>query len=142
MDSQPNNPIFTYSFTIPEKAADENGHVNNVMYVQWMQDVAVRHYAHVGGVAPMQASGATWVVREHKIEYLRPAFPGEMIAAQTWVVNIRRARSLRKYRFIRQADGELLVRGETEWVLVNIETGRPLRIPEALAQVFTLYDGE
>lgn len=137
-----NNPVFTQRFSVPEKAVDENGHVNNVTYVQWMQDIAVQHYAYVGGVAPTQALGATWVVREHHIEYLRPAFLGELIEVQTWVVDIRRARSLRKYQFVRPADGQVLVRGETDWVFVDAHTGRPLRIPEGIAAVFTLYEME
>jgi acyl-CoA thioester hydrolase len=132
------NPIYTDEFTVPATAVDRNGHVNNVMYVQWMQDVAVRHYDAIGGTAPTQAAGATWVVREHRIEYLRPAFAGEQIVVQTWVVDIRRARSLRRYRFVRKSDGRLLVRGETDWVLIDVATGRPRKIPEEIASVFTL----
>ncbi len=138
MENHPANPIYTYQFTVPSAAVDQNGHVNNVMYVQWMQDIAVRHYDFIGGTAPMQAVGATWVVREHKIEYLLPAFAGEQIEAQTWVVNIRRVRSLRRYRFVRKPDGQLLVRGETDWVFVNVKTGQLGRIPKEVAQVFTL----
>ena len=52
-------PIYTYEFTVPDEAVDENGHVNNVMYVQWMQDAAVRHYEAMGGVGPTQASPAS-----------------------------------------------------------------------------------
>ena len=55
-------PIYSYEFTVPETAVDQNGHVNNVMYVQWMQDAAVRHYEAMGGTQPTQAIGATWVV--------------------------------------------------------------------------------
>lgn len=134
------SPIFTYRFTIPESAMDENGHVNNVTYVQWMQDIAVRHYDSLGGTDTTQSLGATWVVREHRIEYLLPAFAGEEIEAQTWVENIRRVRSLRKYRFIRVFDGKELVRGETDWVFVNAQTGQPLRIPEEVYQVLNLLD--
>lgn len=139
--NDPGEPVFRYRFRVPEKAVDENGHVNNVMYVQWMQDVAVQHYAYVGGVPPTRALGATWVVREHHIEYLRPAFLNELIEVQTWVVDIRRARSLRRYQFVRPTDGQVLVRGETDWVLVEAGSGRPRRIPEAIAGVFTLFDG-
>ncbi len=63
-------PIYPYEFTIPEDAVDENGHVNNVMYVQWMQDAAVRHYEAMGGRQLTMEIGATWVVRSHTIEYL------------------------------------------------------------------------
>ena len=138
MDNRPYNPIYTVQFTIPETAMDENGHVNNVNYVQWMQDIAVAHYDFMGGVAPTQALGATWVVREHKIEYLLPTFAGEEIEIQTWVVNLRRVRSLRKYRFIRKSDGQLLVRGETEWVFVDANSGQPRRIPAEVAKLFRL----
>jgi acyl-CoA thioester hydrolase len=132
------NPIYSYEFTVSATAVDRNGHVNNVMYVQWMQDVAVHHYDAIGGTAPMRAAGATWVVREHRIEYLRPAFAGEQIVVQTWVVDIRRVRSLRRYRFVRKSDGRLLARGETDWVFVDVRTGRPRKIPEEVASVFTL----
>ena len=107
-----------------------------------MQDIAIEHYDAMGGTAPTQALGATWVVREHKIVYLRPAFAGEEIEAQTWVVNLRRVRSLRKYRFVRTSDEALLVQGETDWVFVDAETGRPRRIPEEIAGIFTLTAGE
>ena len=138
MENHPANPIYTSEFVIPASAVDQNGHVNNVMYVQWMQDIAVRHYDFIGGTAPTQAAGATWVVREHKIEYLQPAFAGEQIVAQTWVANLRRVRSLRRYQFIRPSDGKVLVRGETDWVFVDAKTGQLRRIPEQVAKIFTI----
>jgi acyl-CoA thioester hydrolase len=102
-----------------------------------MQEIAVEHYTSIGGLE-VQGEQATWFVREHKIEYLLPAFGGEEIEIRTWVENIRRVRSLRKYEFVRKADGKVLVRGETDWVFVDIETGRPLPIPEEVAKIFSL----
>jgi acyl-CoA thioester hydrolase len=78
----------------------------------------------------------TWVVREHRIEYLLSAFSGEEIEIRTWVENIRRVRSLRKYQFIRTSDEELLVRGETDWVYIDGSTGKPGRIPGEILEVF------
>src|SRR5687767_3733520 len=104
----PISNIYSKTFSIPTNAIDENGHVNNVAYVQWMQDIAVEHYESIGGIRPTQLLGTTWVVREHHIQYLLPAFVGEEIAVKTWVENIRRVRSLRKYEFIRTADGKTL----------------------------------
>jgi len=75
-------------------------------------------------------------VREHKIEYLLPCFAGDEIEISTWVENIRRVRSLRKYEFARKADGEILVRGETDWVFMDVKTGRPQAVPEAVITVF------
>ena len=131
----------TYSklITIPRSAIDENGHVNNVAYVQWMQEIAIEHYASIGGIEA-QGREATWFVREHKIEYLLPAFDGEEIEIKTWVENTRRVRSLRKYEFVRKSDGNVLVKGETDWVFVDAKTGRPLPIPERVAGVFSLNE--
>ena len=131
------NHIYSRAFTVPVDAIDENGHVNNVAYVRWMQDIAVEHYASIGGIEA-QGTEATWVVREHKIEYLLPAFSGEEIEIKTWVENIRRVRSLRKYEFTRKSDGKVLVKGETDWVFVDARSGRPLPIPEAVSKVFDL----
>jgi acyl-CoA thioester hydrolase len=129
---------FSYELVIPKSAVDENGHVNNVFYVQWMQDAAVRHYEAMGGTGLTQALGATWVVRSHLVEYLRPAFEGERIRVSTWVANLRRVRSLRRYRFVRLADGQLLVRGETDWVFVDATSGAPRAVPVEVAGLFTL----
>jgi acyl-CoA thioester hydrolase len=129
--------VYRRELIIPEDVIDENGHVNNVAYVQWMQAIAVEHYASIGGIEA-QGKEATWFVREHKIEYFAPAFAGEEIEIRTWVENVRRVRSLRKYEFVRRSDGRVLVRGETDWVFVNAKTGAPAAIPEQVSKVFNL----
>jgi acyl-CoA thioester hydrolase len=128
--------VYSKTYKIPKSAIDENGHVNNVAYVQWMQDIAIEHYSSIGGVIA-QGPDATWVVREHKIEYLLPAFAEEEIEIKTWVENVRRVRSLRKYEFVRKSDGKVLVRGETDWVFVDVKTGTPRAIPEEVSRVFS-----
>jgi len=133
------NRVYIRSFTIPAEAIDENGHVNNVAYVQWMQDIAVEHYAAIGGIAA-QGNDATWFVREHRIEYFLPAFAGEEIEIKTWVENVRRVRSLRKYEFVRKSDGKILVKGETDWVFVDAKTGAPRAIPEEVSRVFAMQN--
>ena len=132
----PISNIYSKILIIPASTIDENGHANNVAYVQWMQDIAVEHYESIGGTKPTQMVGATWVVREHRIEYLLPAFAGEEIEIKTWVENIRRVRSLRKYEFIRNTDAKTLVRGETDWVFVDLQTGAPRAIPDEVSKVF------
>jgi acyl-CoA thioester hydrolase len=131
----PISSTYTKAYIIPENSIDENGHVNNVVYVQWMQDIAVGHYASIGGIQA-QGPDATWVVRSHRIEYFLPAFIGEEIEIGTWVENIQRVRSLRKYEFVRKADGKTLVKGETDWVFVDVKSGRPLAIPEEVINIF------
>ena len=142
MTKYSSNPIYSYNFTIPETAIDENGHVNSVSYVQWMQDAAMRHFEHLGGVPPMRAAGATWFVRSHKIEYLWPAFAGEQIEVRTWIADVRRVRSLRKYEFIRKTDGKLLVKGETDWVFIHAGSGHAMAIPDDILKIFPLVSKE
>jgi acyl-CoA thioester hydrolase len=129
------SPTYSKTITIRQSAIDENGHVNNVTYVQWMQDIAVEHYASIGGIEA-QGLDATWVVRSHRVEYFLPAFLGEEIEIRTWVENIQRVRSLRMYEFVRKADGKTLVKGETDWVFVDVKSGRPLAIPQEVVDVF------
>jgi acyl-CoA thioester hydrolase len=131
----PLSSIYSKTIIIPDSVIDENGHVNNVVYVQWMQDIAVEHYQSISGMNSMQPFDATWVVREHRIEYFLPAFADEEIEIKTWIENIRRVRSLRKYEFVRKSDGKVLVRGETDWVFVDIKTGSPRAIPEEVTSV-------
>lgn len=131
----PVSTVYSKLITIPKSAIDGNRHVNNVAYVQWMQDIAVEHYASIGGIQA-QGPDATWVIREHRIEYFLPAFEGEEMEIRTWVENVRRVRSLRKYEFVRKSDGRVLVRGETDWVFVDAKTGMPRAVPPEVIKVF------
>jgi len=131
----PISPIYIKTITIPASAIDENGHVNNVVYVQWMQDIALEHYSSIGGIEA-QGPDATWVIRKHSIEYFLPAFEGEEIEIHTWVESLRKVRSLRMYEFVRKSDGKILVKGETDWVFMDVKTGRVKAIPVEVEKVF------
>lgn len=130
--------VYRYRFTVPGEAIDRNGHVNNVEYVGWMQDVAVRHSDANRGTAPMHDSGGNWVVRTHRIDYLVPAVSGDEIEAFTWVATMSRVRSQRQYRFVRVRDGRVLVKGETDWVSVDGTTGKPRAIPDEVRRRFPM----
>ena len=131
--------IFHHKFIVPEEAIDGNGHVNNVFYVQWMQDVAIMHSNHQGGtIEKYQSLDSSWIVRSHHIEYLSPAFSGDEIEALTWVTDMRRVSSLRKYQFRRASDQTLLARAETRWVYVDAKTGRPIHIHKEIQTIFDL----
>jgi acyl-CoA thioester hydrolase len=135
----PVSQIYTKIFIIPESSIDENGHVNNVAYVQWMQDVAVEHYASIGGIQA-QGPDTTLGVLGLSIEYFLPAYVGEGVDGRAWGENVERVRSLRKYEFIRRSDGKTLVKGETDWVFVDVKSGRPLAIPDEVKNVFSNSD--
>lgn len=131
----PISSIYSKTITIPSAAIDENGHVNNVVYVQWMQDIAVEHYASIGGIEA-QGPDSTWVIRKHSVEYFLPAFAGEEIEIRTWVEALRKVRSLRMYEFVRKSDGKVLVKGETDWVFMDSKTGRIKAIPVEVEGIF------
>ncbi|MDB5297468.1 MAG: thioesterase [Phycisphaerales bacterium] len=129
---------FTHAFDVPASAIDANGHANNVEYVRWMQDVAVAHSDAVGCTAATAAAGGTWVVRAHRVEYKRPALAGDRVRVTTRVLDARRAFSTRTYRFERAADGVVLATGETDWVFVDVATGRPKSVPAEVIAAFDL----
>jgi acyl-CoA thioester hydrolase len=124
--------------SVPPSAIDANGHVNNVEFVRWMQDAALAHADAAGCTAATLAAGATWVVRSHHVEYLRPAVAGDTIRVLTWVANVRRAFSLRRYQFRRAGDDTLLATGETDWVFVDTKAARPRSIPQEIMRGFEL----
>ncbi len=130
--------IFQHTFTVPDSAIDALGHVNNVVYVQWMQDVAIMHSDSLGGtIEKYMKLGAIWVVKTHRIEYHGPAFAGDRIIAKTWVSNIKNTSSLRKYKFFRESDNKIIAAAETMWVFINLKNGRPVTIPDEISDMFT-----
>jgi len=130
-------PIFHHELTISSSAIDVNGHVNNVMYVQWMQDAAIAHSNSVGDtLTRQQDAGVMWVARSHHIDYLRQSFEQDVIVIETWAESFRKTSSLRQYRFLRKSDNTLLAKANTMWVYLHKETGRPVAIEEAIMKLY------
>lgn len=134
--------VYEYELVVGDSVIDENRHINNVAYVQWMQDVAIAHSNSVGGTQATQAVGATWVARSHHIEYLRPGFAGERLRILTWIADLRKARSRRKYKFLRPADNTVLAVGETDWVFIDAKTGRPRSVPPTVSDCYQILPAE
>lgn len=129
--------MFDQTFSIPEQAIDELGHVSNLTYIAWMQDIAIQHSAAKGWpVERYLENGAVWVVRSHFVTYIRPAFAGETITLQTWVAEMKQASSSRRYLIRRTDDRQVLVTAETVWAYVDRQSGRPQRIPTELRTAF------
>jgi acyl-CoA thioester hydrolase len=136
------NPVCQFDIPVIADVVDRNGHVNNVAYIQWLQDAAVRHAQAGGCTDATTAAGAIWVVRTHHIEYLAPAFAGDTLTMLTWVVNFQKVRSLRRYKIIRAADQTVVARAETDWVFVNAKTGRPMKIPDEVKNTLPIVAKE
>jgi acyl-CoA thioester hydrolase len=135
--------IYSKRFAVPAAAIDRQGHVNNLAYVAWMQDVAIEHSAAVGW--PMDrylTLGAGWVVRSHFVEYLRPAFAGEQLAVHTWLPEFTQRSTPRRYLFVREDNRQLLAQAETRWVFVDLATGRRRALPEELIAAFEIVPDE
>lgn len=132
----PFSAVYNHPVVAEPDDIDENGHVNNVTYVRWMQDAATNHSGSTGATDAVMQVGATWVVRSHHVEYLRPVMESEKLTVQTWIEDVRNVRSTRRYRFLRDQDGREVARGETMWVCVDASTGRPRAIPESVLQKF------
>lgn len=130
-------PIFTKRFAVPAEAIDMQGHVSNLAYVGWMQEVAIEHSAAVGwSMRRYLELGAGWVVRSHFIEYLRPGFADESLSAHTWVPRFDQRSTPRRYLFVRENDRTVLAEAETIWVFVDLASGRRRPIPPELLGAF------
>lgn len=140
MTSEPQSTVFTHCFVIDESVIDRNGHVNNVAYVKWMQDVAVQHARSVMQNGSYRDRESTWVARSHQIEYLKPAFGEERIELRTWLSAARRVRCTRMYEFRRPVDNAIVARGQTDWVFVDAENHRPKSIPPDVLRAFGLSE--
>jgi acyl-CoA thioester hydrolase len=124
---------FTHRFLVAESDIDDLGHAGNVSWVRWVNEAAGAHSLSVGlDLETYKGMGFLWVVRRHEIEYLGAAYAREELSAVTWIDSQRGAISLRRTLFHRGSDGALLARALTTWVLVNVETRKPLRIPKPL----------
>jgi acyl-CoA thioester hydrolase len=116
---------------------DGMGHVNNIVYVRWIQEVALAHWF---AVAPAEAQAAmTWVVLRHEIDYLRAARPGDAVRARTWIGQAQAIRYERQTEIVR-ADGTVLARARTLWCPVDAATGRPRRVPPEVRAAFSTPD--
>ncbi len=114
---------------------DELGHVNNLVYVRWVLEAATDHSRAAGwDFAAYRAAGGVFVVRRQEIDYLRPVFAGDPIRVVTWVESMGRVSSLRRTELT--CRGVAIARAATTWAFVSVATGRPTRIPEALAAAF------
>jgi acyl-CoA thioester hydrolase len=127
-------PVFEHRIVAPSDAIDELGHVNNAVWVQWIQEVALAHWYSVAD--PRHQDDYIWVVVRHEIDYLRAAFEGEVLTGRTWVGEAPKgARFDRHMEFI-GADGKVRVRAVTQWAIIDKASGRPLRVPPEVIAPF------
>ncbi|MFC4454990.1 thioesterase family protein [Deinococcus sonorensis] len=128
---------YQISLTVREAELDELGHVNNVVYLRWIEDVARAHAEAVGaGFEEMVRLGTVAVVRKHTIHYHRPARLDEDINIHTCISGATGLRAIRTNRITHADTGDLVVDGQTEWVWVDPDSGRPKRPTAELLSKF------
>ena len=129
-----NHPAFEMNLTAGPEHIDELGHVNNAVWVQWIQQVAVAHWDTVARTA--HRSAYYWVVVRHEIDYLRAAHEGDRLTARTWVGDAPKgARFDRLVEFV-GPDGKTCVRSRTQWAIIDKALGRPIRVPSEVVAPF------
>jgi len=131
------SPEFRMRMVASEDDVDQLGHISNIAYVRWIQDVAVSHSDAVGFTqADYERVGAIFVVRKHTIEYLQSAFGSEELILCTHIAWWRAAVTERRTQVLRASDESVLVEAATLWALVSTTSGRPRRISPELEAAF------
>lgn len=128
------NSIFTYAITVTPDDIDEMNHVNNVVYLRWVQDAAAAHW---DTRAPLGLKTKyAWVVLRHEINYKNPAKLGDPVEAETWVSSCEGVRSVRHVKLSHAETGVLFAEAVTTWCLLDAVTKRPRRIDTDITSIF------
>ena len=127
-------PVFEQTFVAVGEHIDELGHVNNAVWVQWIQDVATSQWRSVA--RPEHVERYFWVIVRHEIDYLRPAFEGEQLTARTWVGEAPKGAKFDRHVEFVGADGKTHVRARTDWAMIDKRSGRPARVPPEVVAPF------
>ena len=126
---------FELAIRVQPSDIDELGHVNNVVYLRWVQDVAVAHWR--SAATAQQQADVLWVVVRHEIDYKHPARLEDGIVARTWVGAATRSTFQRHTEILRAADRRLLVRARTVWCPISSGTLRPMHVGDDVRERFS-----
>ena len=131
---------YRMTFTARPQHIDELGHVNNAVWVDWIQQIATAHWAAVA--APDHQAQYVWVVTRHEIDYRGNVGEGETVTAETFIPEgPTGARFDRRVDF-RNATGKVIVSAKTTWAIIDRPTGRLVRVPKEVAEPFRPFASE
>ena len=117
---------------------DELNHVNNVVYVQWIQDVAAKHWFNAS--TEEMKRQCTWVVMRHEIDYLAEAFLGDHLELFTWIDPATGPMQQRMVLIQRKSDQKAIAKATTSWCLLDPVTGKPKRISPEISAAMGLKE--
>jgi acyl-CoA thioester hydrolase len=127
---------FEINVSVMPEDIDGQNHVNNTVYLRWVQDVATAHWQAIASSEAQEGIG--WVVLRHEIDYKAPACLGDHVALRTWVGKATRVTFERFTEILRKSDGQLLSKARTLWCPINAQTGRPVRVPVQVREQFSI----
>jgi acyl-CoA thioester hydrolase len=127
--------VFEMIISVLPGDIDEQNHVNNTVYLRWVQDVATAHWRAVASPKAQETIG--WVVLRHEIDYKGPATLGDEMVLRTWVGKATRLTFERFTEIRRNRDGRLLSEARTLWCPIDAQTGRPVRVSEEVRSRFS-----
>lgn len=132
--------IFIYRPEIKASDIDDLGHVNNEVYLRWLIEAATAHSSHVGyTLSKFLEMQSSFVVRRHELDYLLPTFKKDKVRIETWTEPMDGSRALRQYELYNDETNKLLLKGQTMWVFISLQTGRPIKIPDGIITAFAEY---
>jgi acyl-CoA thioester hydrolase len=130
---------YTLRWPVRQYELDRFGHVNNAVYLNWIEQAATDHAEAIGfGMAWAQAQDRAWVVREHRITYRRPLVYGDVVLVTTIPERLIGARGWRRTAIRRESDAVVVAEALTEWTWIRASNGRPARLPPDLLRYFGL----
>jgi acyl-CoA thioester hydrolase len=130
-----NTKIFEYPITILQSDIDEQGHVNNIIYLKWVQEAAIAHWTSVANSQMLENN--LWVVSRHEIDYLKSAYSDSKLIAKTWVTDPQGAKSERYINIMDAETETIYAKIKTTWYLLDSKTKRPKRIDAEIVNVFS-----
>lgn len=125
---------FTLTFTAGPEHIDVMGHVNNAVWVQWMEAIATAHWEAVA--APEHQAAYAWVVTRHEIDYRGNIHVGESVTAETFVPDSPKVARFDRCVNFRNAAGKVIVSARTTWAMIDRRSGRVTRVPPEVAAPF------
>ncbi len=127
---------FEMIVSVPPEDIDEQNHVNNTVYLRWVQEVATAHWRAVATADAQENIG--WVVLRHEIDYKTPACVGDEVVLRTWVGKSTRLTFERFTEIRRSGDDQLLSNARTLWCPIDAQTARPTRVPAEVREQFSI----
>ena len=121
-------------FTAGPEHIDELGHVNNAVWVRWMEEVATAHWMAEG--RPEDVARYAWVVTRHEIDYRGNVRAGEEVTAMTEIREPPSGARFDRFMTFTDASGKELVRARTTWAMIDRASGRLMRVPAEVAEPF------